>query len=58
MDRPIKVLIVDDEQDILDTLAYSLALRGYVIMTAVEGGGKLVLPDGVTEAVLDGAAGL
>jgi two-component system phosphate regulon response regulator PhoB len=37
MDRPTKVLIVDDERDILETLDYSLALRGYEVMTAADG---------------------
>jgi DNA-binding response OmpR family regulator len=37
MEHPTKVLIVDDEQDILETLQYSLALRGYDITTAADG---------------------
>jgi two-component system alkaline phosphatase synthesis response regulator PhoP len=37
MDRPVKVLVVDDEQDILETLDYSLALRGYEVVTAADG---------------------
>lgn len=37
MERPVKVLIVDDEQDILETLDYSLALRGYEVEKAVDG---------------------
>jgi len=37
MEQPVKVLIVDDEQDILETLQYSLELRGYEVETAVDG---------------------
>ena len=37
MEQPVKVLVVDDEQDILDTLQYSLELRGYAVDTAVDG---------------------
>ena len=37
MDKSLRILVVDDEQDILDTLEYSLALRGYEVMTATDG---------------------
>ncbi len=37
MDRALRVLVVDDEQDILETLDYSLALRGYDVVTAADG---------------------
>ena len=33
----LKVLLVDDEQDILDTLDYCLAKRGYEVATATDG---------------------
>jgi two-component system phosphate regulon response regulator PhoB len=37
MEQAVKVLIVDDEQDILETLEYSLQLRGYAVDTASDG---------------------
>jgi DNA-binding response OmpR family regulator len=37
MERPVKVLVVDDERDILDTLDYSLQLRGFEVVTAADG---------------------
>jgi DNA-binding response OmpR family regulator len=37
MERSVKVLVVDDERDILDTLEYSLQLRGYAVETATDG---------------------
>jgi two-component system response regulator MprA len=37
MDRPLRVLLVDDEQDILETLDYSLQLRGYEVAKAMDG---------------------
>ncbi len=37
MDRPLKILVVDDEEDILETLEYSLQLRGFDVATAVDG---------------------
>jgi DNA-binding response OmpR family regulator len=33
----IRVLLVDDEQDIVDTIKYSLELRGYVVDVAYDG---------------------
>jgi DNA-binding response OmpR family regulator len=36
MDR-FRVLLVDDEQDIVDTIKYSLELRGYVVDVAYDG---------------------
>jgi DNA-binding response OmpR family regulator len=33
----LKVLLVDDEQDIVDTIKYSLELRGYEVDTAFDG---------------------
>ena len=37
MEKTLRVLLVDDEQDILETLDYSLQLRGYEIETAMDG---------------------
>ena len=37
MDRSVKVLVVDDERDILETLEYSLELRGFAVETAADG---------------------
>jgi len=37
MDNPLRILVVDDEQDILETLDYSLALRGFDVATAADG---------------------
>ncbi len=37
MDERLRILVVDDEQDILETLDYSLALRGYEVVTATDG---------------------
>jgi DNA-binding response OmpR family regulator len=37
MDRPVRVLIVDDEHDILETLDYSLQMRGFEVATAEDG---------------------
>lgn len=33
----IKILLVDDEQDIVDTVKYSLELRGYTVDEAYDG---------------------
>ena len=33
----LSVLLVDDEQDIVDTIKYSLELRGYVVDVAYDG---------------------
>ena len=37
MDRALKVLVVDDEPDILETLEFSLARRGFDVATAADG---------------------
>ncbi len=37
MDKALRILVVDDERDILETLDYSLALRGFTVETAVDG---------------------
>ena len=37
MDKALRILVVDDERDILETLDYSLALRGFEVDTAVDG---------------------
>ena len=50
MDKSLRILVVDDERDILDTLEYSLALRGFEVKTATDGlealeAAKRVAPD-------------
>lgn len=37
MERSLKVLVVDDEPDILETLEFSLARRGFDVATAADG---------------------
>jgi len=37
MERPLRILVVDDEPDILETLEFSLARRGYEVATAIDG---------------------
>ena len=37
MDKSLRILVVDDEQDILETLDYSLAMRGFEVVTAADG---------------------
>ena len=37
MDRTLRILIVDDEPDILETLEYSLARKGFEVATALDG---------------------
>ena len=37
MDSSLKILVVDDEPDILATLAYGLSLRGHQVTTAADG---------------------
>lgn len=37
MDRNIRILVVDDEPDILETLEFSLGRRGFEVATAVDG---------------------
>jgi DNA-binding response OmpR family regulator len=37
MANPIRVMVVDDEPDIVETLEYSLELRGYEVTTAFDG---------------------
>ena len=36
MDRALRILVVDDEPDILETLEYSLAKKGYEVATALD----------------------
>ncbi|MCK4776665.1 MAG: response regulator [Candidatus Krumholzibacteria bacterium] len=35
--KSLRVLLVDDEQDIVDTIKYSLELRGYLVDVAYDG---------------------
>ena len=37
MDRNIRILVVDDEPDILETLEFSLGKRGFEVTTAIDG---------------------
>jgi DNA-binding response OmpR family regulator len=37
MDRALRILVVDDEPDILETLEYSLAKKGFDVATALDG---------------------
>ena len=37
MDRNLRILVVDDEPDILETLEFSLARRGFDVATAADG---------------------
>ena len=37
MDRNIRILVVDDEPDILETLEFSLSRRGFEVATAIDG---------------------
>ena len=37
MDRALRILVVDDEPDILETLEYSLTKKGYEVATALDG---------------------
>ena len=37
MDRNLRILVVDDEPDILETLKYSLGRRGFDVTTAIDG---------------------
>lgn len=37
MDKPLRILVVDDERDILDTLTYSLQMRDFEVTTATDG---------------------
>ena len=37
MDRALRILVVDDEPDILETLEYSLAKKGFEVATALDG---------------------
>ena len=39
----IRVLLVDDEQDIVDTVRYGLELRGYEVDVAYDGPGALAM---------------
>ena len=38
----VRILLVDDEQDIVDTVKYSLELRGYAVDVAYDGPSALV----------------
>ena len=42
----VKVLLVDDEQDIVDTVKYSLELRGYEVDAAYDGVSALAMARG------------
>ena len=37
MDRNLRILVVDDEPDILETLWFSLGRRGFEVSTAIDG---------------------
>nr|MEE4266737.1 response regulator [Candidatus Krumholzibacteria bacterium] len=37
MERKIRILVVDDEPDILETLKFSLTKRGFDVATAIDG---------------------
>lgn len=37
MDQNIRILVVDDEPDILETLEFSLSRRGFDVVTAIDG---------------------
>ena len=37
MQRSMRILVVDDEPDILETLEFSLVRRGFEVATAVDG---------------------
>ena len=37
MDRALRILVVDDEPDILETLEFSLAKKGFEVATALDG---------------------
>jgi len=37
MDRNLRILVVDDEPDILETLKFSLSRRGFEVATAIDG---------------------
>jgi len=37
MDRALRILVVDDEPDILETLEYRLAKKGFEVATALDG---------------------
>ena len=37
MDRNLRILVVDDEPDILETLEFSLGRRGFEVATAIDG---------------------
>jgi DNA-binding response OmpR family regulator len=37
MERNLRILVVDDEPDILETLEFSLSRRGFTVATAVDG---------------------
>ena len=37
MEHALRILVVDDEPDILETLEYSLERRGFEVLTAIDG---------------------
>jgi DNA-binding response OmpR family regulator len=41
--EPTRVLLVDDEQDIVDTVRYGLELRGYEVDVAYDGPGAIAM---------------
>jgi len=63
MDKALRILVVDDERDILETLDYSLALRGFDVVTAADGlealeAAKRVRPDAMLlDVMLPGCNG-
>ncbi len=42
MNKAIKILLVDDEQDILDLLRYNFMKQGYDVQTAIDGSEAIV----------------
>ena len=43
MEEKIKILLVDDEQDILDFLSYNLSKEGYEVLTATNGNDAIAI---------------
>ena len=37
MSKPIRILVVEDEPTLLETLAYNLQRQGYTVLTASNG---------------------
>lgn len=54
-DKSIKILLVDDEEEFVSTLAHRLALRGYKATTAQDGqtGIDMLLSDSFDIVILD-----